>query len=135
MNTTQLAGTTGHILGTLCRHLIKLNSLIDWREVLIIVWHGLITLVIMTYIAGQYARLAWNQLLILSERMGKAYAAFIVQPSHVPTIKQTIKPYIHPLFVVADDLQQMKIKEIRNITGIKRKLTKGNLVACAVVIV
>lgn len=130
MNTNQLAGTTGRILGTTCRHMIRLNSLIDWQEVLTIVWQGLVTLVIMTYIAGQYARLAWHHLLMFSERMGKAYASFLVEPT--PTLMQTVEPYVHPLFVVADDLQQMTVKEIKAITGIKRKLVKAQLVACAV---
>lgn len=132
MNTNQLAGTTGRILGTTCRHMIRLNSLIDWQEVLTIVWQGLVTLVIMTYIAGQYARLAWHHLLMFSERMGKAYASFVVQPTTTLSIMQTVEPYIHPLFVVADDLQQMTVKEIKAITGIKRKLVKAQLVACAV---
>jgi hypothetical protein len=86
MNITAIAGTAGRITGTAARHLIWLNDQIDWSEVGAIVLHGLQVLIVLTLLAGRYTRRAWDALVPLSERMGKAYAAWLVGTPATPVV-------------------------------------------------
>lgn len=132
------AGFIGHATGTACRKLLDLNALIDWSEVFTIVWRGLITLAIMTYWAGRFARQAWDQLIKFSERMGQAYARFITttkatmhNPIAVPSIAP-IAPIVHPLAVIAHDLEELTVKQLQTMLQTNKRLRKAQLVALAV---
>lgn len=123
MTTTTLAGCAGRIAGTAARHLIALERQIDWREVAAIVWHGLITLAVMTYVAGQLTGAALH-------RLNNAAAGFWRQllvpqgPASKPR-----QPFVHPLALQADALQQLTRRELNAITGNHRHTGKAQLVA------
>lgn len=84
--TTTLAGTAGRILGTAARGLLWAHRTIDWAEVAAIVLQGLQLLIAATLLAGRTTRRAWDALPGISERMGKAYAAWLVPaaPTRAP---------------------------------------------------
>lgn len=54
MTTTTLAGTAGRFTGIAGRRLVWVLTQIDWAEVGQIVWHGLISLLVCTYLAGEF---------------------------------------------------------------------------------
>jgi len=99
---TPTAGDLGRMAGTLVRHLRWLNDQIDWAEVAAIVIHGLKILVVLTLLAGQATRRAWDGLPGLSERIGKAYAALLV-PTAPRSTAQALKalPLVQELEVLA----------------------------------
>jgi hypothetical protein len=82
--------TTARILGTAYGYTRHIARQIDWQEVGAIVLHGLQVLIAMTLLAGQYARRAWDSLLLFSERMGKAYSWLLLgdQPAPAPAVIQ-----------------------------------------------
>ena len=54
MTTTTWAGTAGHITALIYRRLVWVLTQIDWTEVGQIIWHGLLALLVCTYLAGEF---------------------------------------------------------------------------------
>ncbi len=50
----------------------------------------------------------------------------------LPPAKAIIHPIIHPAFQLAEELQQKTCKEIRELTGIRRKCSKAQLIELAI---
>lgn len=124
MTTTTIAATAGRIADTAARGLLWAYKTIDWSEVGAIVLHGLQVLVVLTLLAGRGARRLWDALPGISERMGQAYAAWLVgetvqtvqvstpstpcttpaaTPQTVQTV-QTVHAWAHPLQQLTQDL-------------------------------
>lgn len=148
MTTTTIAATAGRTLGTAARYARQLNDQIDWAEVAAIVLHGLQVLVVLALLAGRATRRAWDALVPLSERMGKAYAAWLVgetvqtvqgstpsTPCSTPVATaqtvQTVHAWVHPLQVLATELEALTRRELQALVGTRRKLGKAQLVAMA----
>ena len=129
------ARISGRLAGTTCRHLLWLNAQIDWAEVGQIVLHGLQVLIVMTLLAGRGTRRLWDQLPVFSERMGKAYSRLVVRTT-APTEQMTIapQPMVSPLVVMAQELEQLTVRELMAIAGTRRKLAKRELVAMALAV-
>lgn len=126
------ARISGRIAGTTVRHLVWLNDQIDWTEVGAIVLHGLQVLVVLTLLAGRGARRLWDQLPAFSERMGKAYSRLVVRTAEqVATAPQ---PVVSPLVTMAQELEQLTVRELMAIAGTRRKLAKRELVAMALAV-
>lgn len=122
------AAIAGRITGTTCRYLIELERQIDWAEVGAIVLHGLQVLIVMTLLAGRYTRRAWDALPALSEQLGKCYAAAL---GVAAAAVAAVPPVLHPLAVIAAEMEQMTLRELQAATGIRRKVAKHQLVAMA----
>lgn len=129
------ARISGRIAGTTVRHLVWLNDQIDWTEVGAIVLHGLQVLVVLTLLAGRGTRRLWDQLPAFSERMGKAYSRLVVRTT-APTEQVTIapQPVMSPLVTMAQELEQLTVRELMAIVGTRRKLAKRQLIEMAVAI-
>ncbi len=110
---------------TVTRALRWAISEIDWREVATIVLHGLVAAVVLVWTAAIWIRC---QVLTLSERIGRTYAAFLVKQS--ATAK--VNPMVHPLAEIAYELDALTCKELRKITGMKRNVRKAHLIAYAI---
>ena len=95
---------------------------IDWRLVALVVRDGLVALVALAWLAASWTR---QTLITASERLGRCYAAAWVTPSVV------VAPVIHPLALVAADLEQLTCKQLRELIGTKRKIRKAELIAMA----
>lgn len=125
------ARISGRLAGTTCRHLLWLNAQIDWAEVGQIVLHGLQVLIVMTLLAGRGTRRLWDQLPVISERLGKAYAGWLVgTPEPVAAAARTM-PVMHPLMALAEQLEALTVRELQVATGCRRKLAKRQLIALA----
>lgn len=74
MKTTTIA----RALGTAYGYTRYTASLIDWSEVQEIAIKGIKVLIVMTLLAGRATRQAWESLIVVSERLGKAYARLLV---------------------------------------------------------
>ena len=130
---TTIAGIAGRIAGTTARGLIWAYRTIDWAEVAQIVIEGLQVLIVLTLLAGRYSRRAWDQLPVLSERLGRWYAALLV-PAAAPTttpVAAPMAPIEHPLAVLATELEQLSRRELQALAGCRRKVAKGQLIAMA----
>lgn len=94
---------------------------IDWRLVALIVRDGLVALVALAWLA-----LAWTRqtLIVTSERLGRCYAAAWITPV-------VVAPVVHPLALVAEDLEQLTCKQLRELVGTRRKVRKAELIAMA----
>ncbi len=98
---------------------------IDWREVVTIVIHGLVTAAFLAWFSVTWTR---RQVLTLSERMGRIYSSVLVKRS--ATTK--VNPMVHPLAEVAAQLDSLTCKELRKVVGVKRNVRKGHLIAYAI---
>ena len=96
---------------------------IDWRLVALVVRDGLVALVALTWLALTWTR---QTLIAASERLGRCYAAAWVTPSVV-----VVAPVVHPLALMAEDLEQLTCKQLRDLIGTKRKVRKAELIAMA----
>lgn len=125
----------------------QINALIDWAEVGQIVLHGLITLAVLTYLAGWYLgrwlhrandqlSRAWVQLWV----PGAAETVHTPDPLHcngsAPGAAESVhtpnpQPQLHPLAALATELQQLSAAELRQLLGTKRRCSKAELVAWA----
>lgn len=140
-NTT--AAQAGRIVGTVYAHTRRTVELIDWHEVAQIVWHGLITLAVMTYLAGEFTGRTLHQ---LNDMLSNAWrrlwvpeAEVSAKPTEQPILQPIVKestvltmPVLHPLAVVAAELQSCTSSELRRITGSRRRCSKAELVAAYV---
>jgi len=113
----------GHAAGTIYGYA---RFRVDWAEVGAIVLHGLQVLIVLTLLAGQYTRRLWDALPALSEQLGKCYAAALgVAAAAVPAA-------LHPLAVIAAEMEQLTLRELQAATGIRRKVAKRQLIATAI---
>lgn len=135
MTTTTLAGIAGRIAGTTARGLLWANQQIDWTEVWAIVLHGLQILIVLTLLAGRWTRRAWDALPALSEQLGCWYAARIVPPIVVPAAPAmpAAVTAARPIATRrrAEELALLSSRELRELTGIRRKLAKRQLIELA----
>jgi hypothetical protein len=59
-------------------------------------------------------------------------------PSQVPSQQRdvlapaTVQPILHPASNLAADLERLTTRQLRQLTGIRRNLTKRQLIACAI---
>jgi hypothetical protein len=98
---------------------------IDWREVVTIVIHGLVTTAFLIWFSVTWTR---RQVLTLSERIGCIYSSVLVKQS--ATTK--VNPMVHPLAEIAAELDTLTCKELRKIVGVKRNVRKAHLIAYAI---
>lgn len=127
--TTTFAGTAGRITGTAARHIAHAWSLIDWAEVGTIVLHGLVALVVLTWHAGRLTGRACH-------RVNDQLAAFwrnLLVPMPTDTTPEP-EPMADPIADVVEAvarLEALTCRELRELTGCRRKLAKRQLIAMA----
>jgi len=80
------------------------------------------------YVAGRSARRLWARLLDLSERMGRAYARLLVG-APVAVVAVAIAPA--PVAAPVVDLAAMTCRELRELIGTRRHLSKARLIELA----
>lgn len=128
---TTIAGIAGRVTGTAARGLIWAYHEIDWAEVAQIVIEGLKILIVLTLLAGRYSRRVWDQLPVISERLGRWYADLLI-PAAAP-VAIPAAPMQHPLAVLAAELEQLSRRELQALAGSRRKIAKTQLIAMALV--
>jgi hypothetical protein len=123
---TTVAGAAGRISGTATRGLIWACRQVDWAEVGAVVLQGLQVLIVLTLLAGRYARRAWDALPVLSEQLGRWYGGLIVRPA------DPIAPVAAPVQVnPRQQLEALTCRQLREITGVRRKIAKAQLIELA----
>lgn len=131
--TTILFATAGRVTGLAYAHTRRVVALIDWAEVAAIVWHGLVTLAVMTYLAGEFTGRTLHQ---LNDRLTAVWSR-LWAPQPEVSAKPAAKPILaapvqHPLAMLADELMLCTRRELNAITGIRSKAAKHALVAAYV---
>lgn len=126
MTTTSFAGSLGRVLGTTARVLIALERQIDWELVSSVVLQGLKVLVVLTYLAGQATRKAWDALPELSERLGRFYSS-LLGASETPSVPE-LKVVPSPSYMAPSGLQGLTQRQLMVIAGTRRKLAKHQLI-------
>jgi hypothetical protein len=126
MNT--IPRVAGRAAGTIARSLIWAYHEIDWAEVAQLMLDCLTALAILTLLAGRACRRAWDGLPGMSEVLGRWYSRLLVPvvPAPAPAI-----PAIHPLAVLAADLEQLSCCRLREILNTRRRPAKRELIATA----
>lgn len=96
---------------------------IDWRMVGVIVIEGLVAIV-----AGVWTAAVWSHrtLIAASARLGQCYASILTTAN---TTVVTIQPMIHPLAVMAAELESMTCAQLRTMVGTRKKARKAELIA------
>lgn len=128
--TISMAGGAGRIVGTTIRGLLWINAQIDWAEACAVALHGLQVLIVLALLAGRMTRHWWDALPGLSERLGCWYAGLVASAPPVPVVR--ISPGVHPLAELGEQLEQLSCRELRELAGVRRKLSKRELVALLV---
>lgn len=131
MNTQTIAGTAGRIAG----RCYVVARMIDWREVGAIVWHGLITLAVMTWHAGyETGRAVHRASDALATLWRRLWVAPVVSPPEAPqqplqrlTVAAPVA--VHPLAELAAELESLSCRQLRTIGGIRAKRSKQQLIA------
>ena len=100
---------------------------IDWRLVATIVFEGLVAIGVALWMAAVWSH---RNLIALSARLGRCYAALLTTPETVVAV--TVLPMVHPLAEMAADLETMTCKQLRELIGTKKRLRKAELIALAV---
>jgi hypothetical protein len=144
MNTTTLAGTTGRVTGTVAAGVLWIHRNTEWAEVWAVVLQGLKVAIVLTLLAGRLARRWWDALPEWSEKLGQWYADRITPPDHVIDVTGTdchaliVLPF--PVYApaavparveVRQQLEGMTCRQLREITGIRRKVAKAQLIELA----
>ena len=127
ITTTTLAGAAGRITGTAARGVLWVYRNTDWAEVAQIVLQGLQVAIVLTLLAGQATRRAWDALPGWSEQLGRWYAARL-QVVALPAFPVAAVP---ARVAVRQQLEAMTCRQLRELTGIRRKLAKRELIALA----
>ena len=127
-NTTTWAATAGRIAGTAARGLIWAHQQIDWAEVAAIVAEGLKVLIVLTLLAGRGTRRGWDALLRWSEVLGRRYARLIAPAPAAITAPQPTGPIVTHRRI---ELEALSCRQLRELTGTRRKLAKRQLIALA----
>ena len=127
MSTTTLAGTAGRITGTAAAGVIWVYRNTDWADVWETVLQGLKVAIILTLLAGRLARRWWDALPGWSEQLGQWYAARVA-PVALPAFQVAPVP---ARVDVRQQLEGMTCRQLREITGIRRKVAKAQLIELA----
>jgi hypothetical protein len=127
MTTTTLAGTAGRITGHAAAGVIWIYRHTDWAEVWETVLQGLKVAIVLTLLAGRATRRAWDALPGWSEQLGQWYAARIA-PVALPAFQVAPVP---ARVEVRQQLEGMTCRQLREITGIRRKVAKRQLIELA----
>lgn len=128
MNTvTTLAGTAGRISGHAAAGVLWIHRNTDWNEVWAVVLQGLKVAIVLTLLAGRLARRWWDALPGWSEQLGQWYAARIA-PVTMPAFP--VAPVVARVDV-RQQLEGMTCRQLREITGIRRKMAKRQLIELA----
>lgn len=130
-NSIRLTYRAGCLCGRLAwpaiHWLAAVARLIDWRLVAAVVFDGLKILAAAVVAAVVTCHAA---LISASERLGKLYAASIASMPDAPKVAvAAVAPIVHPLALIASDLESLTAKQLREITGSRRKVAKAQLVA------
>lgn len=132
--TTTWAAAAGRITGTAARGLLWAHRTIDWAEVGAIVLQGLQILIVLTLLAGRATRRGWDALPLLSERLGRVYARMLAGPAVIVTgpARPAVRPTAAPIVTTRRvDLEALTCRQLRELTGTRRKLAKRQLVELA----
>lgn len=121
MTKKSFAAHLGRIAGTA----VAVARQIDWAEVGQIVFHGLIACAVAIYVAGE---LSGRWLHRLNDQLAQLFAGTAKQPIPADPVAT---PVAHPLAELAAELEQLTVKQLRSLTGTRRKLAKRELVAYA----
>lgn len=100
---------------------------IDWRLVATIVFEGLVAIGVGLWMAAVWSH---RNLITLSARIGRCYAALLTEPETVVTA--TVAPMVHPLADLAADLESLTCQQLRELIGTKKKIRKAQLIAMAI---
>jgi hypothetical protein len=124
MKTTTIAGIAGRITGTAAAGILWVYRETDWAEVGAVVLHGLQVAIVLTLLAGRYTRRAWDALPGLSEQLGRWYASQLAPlPFTIAAVPARVE--------IRQQLEAMTCRQLREITGIRRKLAKAKLIELA----
>jgi len=136
MTKTNFAGAAGRITGTAFAHARRAAALIDWAEVGQIVLHGIVTIAVMTYLAGEFTGRTLHrlndQLAALWRSLWCAAPEVLAEPAAAPIRPALVAPALHPLALIADELMLHTRRELNAITGLRGKAAKYQLVAAYV---
>jgi hypothetical protein len=91
------------------------------------VLHGLKVAIVLTLLAGRLARRWWDALPGWSEQLGQWYAARVA-PVALPAFQVAPVP---ARVEVRQQLEGMTCRQLREITGIRRKVAKAQLIELA----
>jgi hypothetical protein len=129
MNTTitALAGTAGRITGHAAAAAVWVYKNTDWAEVWEVVLQGLKVAIVLTLLAGRATRRAWDALPGLSEQLGCWYAARVA-PVALPAYQVAPVP---ARVEVRQHLEALTCRQLRDLTGIRRKVAKAQLIELA----
>jgi hypothetical protein len=129
MNTTitTLAGTAGRITGTTAAGVLWVYRNTDWAEAWAVVLQGLKVAIVLTLLAGRATRRCWDALPGWSEQLGRWYAARIA-PVALPAFQ--IAP-VPARVEVRQQLEALTCRQLREITGVRRKMAKRQLIELA----
>jgi hypothetical protein len=123
IRTTYAAGVfMGRLLWPAIHWVAGVLRLIDWRLVGAVVLDGSKALLALSWVTAVMTR---QLLFAWSEQLAVIYASWIAPPA--PVAPATV----HPLAELAIELEAMTCKQLRELTGCKRKLRKAELVAMA----
>lgn len=148
---TTTAAQLGRIAGTTVRGILWAHQQIDWRMVAAVVIDGLKILIVLALLAGRATRRAWDALPGISERIGRAYRRLIVTataapapaaepPAPAPAPQAGAQPLPAPgpaqpapqqLVTRQADLEALTCRQLRQLTGVRKKLAKKQLIAIA----
>ena len=119
----------------------QITALINWAEVAQIVGQGLITVAVLTYLAGwhlgRWLHRANDQLASIWVRLWVRTKPAVNAPDQLQCngseawTEIPASPLQHPLQAVATELQQLTVKELQLLCGTRRRLAKRELVAMA----
>jgi hypothetical protein len=101
------------------------HARIDWREVALIVAHGLKVLAVFAYVAAVEGR---RLLIAGSAALGRWYAGRLAPVAPVVIVP----PAVHPMALIAGEMQDLTCRQLQAITGCRRKVRKAHLIALAV---
>ena len=129
MNTTitTLAGTAGRITGTATAGALWIYRNTDWAEAWAALLQGLKVAIVLTLLAGRLARRWWDALPGWSEQLGQWYADRVA-----PVALHAFQIAPVPARVeVRQQLEGLTCRQLREITGIRRKMAKRQLIELA----
>lgn len=112
MTSITIARTAGRLTGTAFAQTRRLARQIDWQEVGQIVLHGIVTLAVMTYLAGEFTGRALhhlnNQLARLWRRLWVPGLEVLAEPAAEPIPQPTVKksPTLTVLAWAAENREQ-----------------------------
>jgi hypothetical protein len=127
MNTATLAGTAGRITGHAVAGVLWVYRNTDWAEVWATVLQGLKVAIVLTLLAGRLARRWWDALPGWSEQLGQWYASWVA-PVALPAFQVAPVP---ARVEVRQQLEGLNCRQLREITGIRRKVAKAQLIELA----